>query len=90
MIALAERFELGQAKYGEKAWNAGSSQACLSDREFVIARAAHVVDHALKLIAKLHGALEDDGDDDAGAIAWAGMFLSEAVRELKNGEKAQA
>ena len=78
LIRLADRFELGLAKYGERAWNAASSQACLEDKEWLIARAAHVIDHALKLIGKLRGQLPEDGDDDAAAIAWGGVCLCEA------------
>jgi hypothetical protein len=67
---VADRFELGLRKHGERSWNArAANQQCLEDREFLIARAAHAIDHALKLIAKLEGLSPEDGDDDAAAIA---------------------
>jgi hypothetical protein len=85
MDRIADRFEHGLAKHKEKSWNALSSQDCLSDREWVIARASHAIDHAKKLIAKLTGQAEWDEDDDAAAIAWAGVCLGEAVRMLREG-----
>jgi hypothetical protein len=81
LLRVAGRFELGLERHGERSWNAASSQACLEDREFLIYRAAHVIDHALKLIAKLRGQLPDDGDDDAAAIAWGGICLCEATEQ---------
>lgn len=73
---VADRFELGLVRHGEHSWNArAANQECLQDKEFLIARAAHAIDHALKLIAKLEGLSPEDGDDDAAAIAWAGICL---------------
>lgn len=83
LVRIADRFEKGQEIHKERAWNArNSDQASLTDKEWVIARANHVVDHALKLVAKLSGQMADDGDDDAAAIAWGGVFLCEAVEAL--------
>jgi hypothetical protein len=80
---VADRFELGLQKHGERAWNARTAnQQCLEDKEFLIARAAHAIDHALKLIAKLEGLSPADGDDDAAAIAWAGICLCEGTKML--------
>jgi hypothetical protein len=81
--ALAARFELGEEKYGPtgKSWNALTSQNALSNDEWVIARAEHVIDHALLYIAKLKGFIPDDGDDDAAAIMWGGCCLFEAKRK---------
>lgn len=77
LLRLAERFELGIENYKEKSWNALSpNQECLGDREMAIARTAHAMDHASKLLAILSGQIPDDGDDHAGAILWAGAFLS--------------
>ncbi len=73
---LAERFALGIERKGDKAWNAVSSnQEILSDKEFLIERLGHVIDHAMKLRDKLkmRGPFVI-GDDDAGAIAWAGIY----------------
>jgi hypothetical protein len=83
LCRVADRFELGVTKHGERAWNARSdNQDVLKDREFVIARAAHAALHAMRLIAILEGTLPDDGDDDAGAIAWAGICLCGADIDL--------
>lgn len=70
-----------------KAWNARSAnQACLTDKEFVISRVVHTINHAYALLAKL---IDDrlllrsnDEDDDAAAIMWNGMFLCEATDAL--------
>ena len=80
---LADRFELGVERHGERAWNARSNQAPLLDKEFVIARASHAIGHAYKLIQKIHTGDFTDEDDDAAAIAWAGVCLSEAVDAIK-------
>ena len=78
-LRLAKRFELGLEKHKEKSWNARSKQDALTDEEFIIARASHVIHHAMKLIAKRTGQLPPDEDDDAAAIAWGGIFLCEAT-----------
>ena len=86
LIGLAERFQKGIERKGDKSWNAVSSnQACLKDKAFAIERLSHVIDHATKLRDKLQAddisAMQDD--DDAGAIAWAGIFLYCVVDGLK-------
>ena len=78
--ALADRFELGEQKHGPKTWNGRSKQDGLADDEWIYARAAHVINHALLYIAKMSGTIPDDGDDDAAAIMWGGTCLSEAKR----------
>jgi hypothetical protein len=80
LVALANRFDLGEKKYGEKAWNALSSQEGLSDEEWVVARVEHVIHHAYTFLQKYKGLIPDDGDDDAAAIMWGGCLLSEAKR----------
>lgn len=83
---LAERFELGVQRKGDKAWNATSkNQACLEDLDFAVDRIGHVVHHALKLRDKLVTGDVDAimEDDDAGAIAWAGAFLLCVVDRIK-------
>ena len=81
---LADRFELGLEKYGERSRVPSPSQACLEDKEWLIARLAHSIDHALKMIGKLRGQLPEDGDDDAAAIAWGGVCLCEARAKRTN------
>lgn len=77
---LAKRFELGLERHKERSWNGRSSQEALLDKEWIIARAAHAIDHAFKLLTKLHKGLPLE-DDDAAAIAWAGICLCEATQE---------
>jgi hypothetical protein len=77
LVRCAARFEKGETRYGHDNWRKG-----LSDKQYVIERASHVMHHCAMLIAKLEGHLPDDGDDDAGAIAWGGMFLCEAMFAL--------
>jgi hypothetical protein len=72
---LAERCELGERRKPGKAWNATSAnQEVLLDREWLIERLSHVIYHAMKLRDKLVAGTPVDGDDDAGAIMWGGMF----------------
>lgn len=78
--ALADRFELGENKYKDKSWNANKNHLALLDDDWIYARAAHVVQHALLYMAKMRGEIPDNGDDDAGAIMWGGTVLSEAKR----------
>lgn len=78
LLALAARFEKGEKRYGRNNWRKG-----LTDKEYVLERAAHILNHVEILIEKLQGLRPDDGDDDVGAILWGGAFLAEAVYELK-------
>jgi hypothetical protein len=75
LIALANRFKLGEAKHGRDNWRKG-----LSDKRYVIERLNHVAFHAMKLAHKIENGLPLDTDDDAGAIMWGGAFAVEAVR----------
>lgn len=84
LVELADRCALGLERHKEKSWNAASTnQAVLLDDEFIIARATHAIDHATKFIEKLRGQRPDDGDNDASAIMWAGMCLSQALHYRK-------
>jgi hypothetical protein len=90
---LAERFQSGVDRKGDKAWNAVSSnQACLRDKPFAIERISHIIDHATKLRDKLQaddlGGMKED--DDAGAIAWAGIFLCCVVDQLLKGTQNES
>lgn len=87
---LAERFALGIERKGDKAWNAlSSNQEAIGDKELILDRLGHIIHHALKLRDKVAAsdikAIADD--DDAGAIAWGGVFLLCAIpKYMKGGE----
>ena len=86
LVKLADRFELGVERKGDKAWNAlSNNQEILLNREFLIERISHVIHHALKLRDKLQQndieGMKDD--DDAGAVAWGGIFLLSAVSAIQ-------
>ena len=79
LVRLAGRMELGLERHKEKAWNGLTpNHPAMSDKDAIIARASHAIDHASKLIAILTGQAPDDGDDHASAIMWAGTFLCES------------
>ena len=76
---MTGRMELGLERHKEKSWNALTpNHPALSDKDAIVARAAHAIDHASKLIAILTGQIPDDGDDHASAVMWAGTFLCES------------
>jgi hypothetical protein len=78
LVRLAGRYEKGLARYGRNNWQKG-----LTELDYVLERAAHVLNHTLILIEKLQGLRPDDGDDDAAAIMWGGAFLCEATFAMK-------
>ncbi len=85
LVALANRFQLGLEKHKDKSWNALSkNQPGLSDEDWVIARAEHVIHHAYQFILKYKGLIPDDNDDDAAGVMWGGACLSEAMRVKKS------
>lgn len=73
LLRVAQRYEKGLARYGKNNWQKG-----LGDNEYAIERINHVIEHCYRLIDKLEGR-STDTDDDAGAIAWGGLFLCEFV-----------
>lgn len=87
LIALANRCQLGVERKGDKAWNAitTGNQHCLTDRELILHRISHVIDHATKLRDRLVAADSTSDysilaeDDDSAAVMWGGMFLCCAV-----------
>lgn len=89
MVALANRYELGEKKHKGKTWNATTDQTILANREWIISRAEHVIYHAFQYLMKIEGIIPDDGDDDAGAIMWGGSCLSEAKRLFGNKLKGE-
>lgn len=88
---ISNRFEVGLITHKEKSWNArAENQLPLEDKEWLIERACHAIDHALKYIAKATGQIPDDGDDDVAAIAWAGICLTAASEREKEKAKEKA
>lgn len=88
LLRMARRFELGiERRPDGSSWNALSENfvACCLDKKFVMNRAAHGAQHAMKLKAIMAGEIADDGDDHAGAILWCGAFLACATRIQKSG-----
>ena len=82
--ALARRFELGEEKYKGHPWNAYTNPQYLDDVEWIKARACHAIKHAMKELAIITWQIEDDGDDNAGAIMWAGACLAAYRERRKN------
>jgi hypothetical protein len=70
-VRMAERFEVGLKRYGRDNWRKG-----LTDEDYVAERIAHMMNHGARFLAKMQGRMPDDGEDDAGAILWAGAFLA--------------
>lgn len=71
LVRMADRFEVGLARYGRDNWRVG-----LRDDDYVAERVAHLMNHAAVLLEKLAGRRMDDGEDDIGAVLWAGAFLA--------------
>jgi hypothetical protein len=90
MIAFARRHERGIRLKGDKAWNALSpNQNPLEDREFLINRLVHAIDHSYLAIGRLAGIIppaseeeEADGGDE-GAIMFAGGLLAAAKAKMR-------
>jgi len=83
LIRLANRFQLGIDKKGKGAWNALSdNQSCLTNKELILERIAHTIDHCLKLRDKIQNNKDLESDDDSGAISWAGAFFCCATKEF--------
>jgi hypothetical protein len=78
---VSARYEKGLERYGRDNWRKG-----LTDKDYIVERIAHVIGHCYKLIEKLESpvVLEKlNADDDAGAIAWGGLFVCEAMCEME-------
>ena len=91
LVKAANRFEYGLITHGEKAWNNLSvNQDALTDKDWLIDRCSHAINHCYSMIDKLSGkAPLESGEDDAGAIAWCGLMLGAAVEELKKRKKSK-
>ena len=70
---LAERYALGAIKHGKYNYKQG-----LTDKEYVLERCAHIIEHTMKYVEELEGLVPPSGDDNAAAIMWGGAFLCEA------------
>ena len=82
LVNAAKRFELGIVEHKEKAWNnLSKNQAALADKEWLIERCSHAIEHCYSLIDFLSdkNANFEDAKGDAGAIAWCGLVLGEAL-----------
>jgi hypothetical protein len=66
---LADRYALGLQKYSEDNYERG-----INDREFVLDRANHMLEHAHKAVNALRKDLISV-DDDLAAVLWGAIFL---------------
>ena len=83
LVNAAKRFELGIEKHGAKAWNnLSENQTALQDTDWLIERCSHGIEHLYQLIDFLTGkggiSLEE-AKGDAGAVAWCGLVLGQAL-----------
>lgn len=76
---LARRYELGAQKYGEGNWEKG-----LGDRQFVLDRANHMLDHAHKAVEAIR-LNQQTQDDDLAAVIWGAICLMAA--QAKRGQR---
>lgn len=84
---LANRFQKGIERKGDKAWNAlSNNQECLTDKAFVIERMSHIIHHALKLRDQLQYGVQAGDEsmtENAAAMAWGGVFAICAAEQLE-------
>jgi hypothetical protein len=87
---LANRFQKGIERKGDKAWNAlSNNQECLTDKEFVIERMSHIIHHALKLRDQIRFGVQPGDEsltENAAAMAWGGIFAICAAEQLEKGQ----
>ncbi len=83
---LANRFQKGIERKGDKAWNAlSNNQECLTDKDFVIERMSHIIHHALKLRDQIRFGVQPGDEsltENAAAMAWGGIFAICAAEQL--------
>lgn len=88
---LANRFQKGVERKGDKSWNAlSNNQECLTDKEFVIERMSHVIHHALKLRDQLQNGVQPTDEsmtENAAAMAWGGVFAICAAEAIEKASK---
>ena len=80
---LAARYELGSLKYGEGNWEKG-----LADREFVLDRANHMLNHAHRVVEQIRVGRVNMTDDDLAAVIWGAICLMAAQRIMWLGPSA--
>ena len=89
---LANRFQKGIERKGDKAWNAlSNNQECLLDKEFVIERMSHIIHHALKLRDQIRFGVQPGDEsltENAAAMAWGGIFAICAAEQFDKSQKA--
>ena len=85
---LANRYRLGMKKYGEGNWQRG-----LADRDFILDRANHTLQHIHRAIEHIRaGTCRDYDDDDLAAAMWgiiclmAAQSVPPAVQEPTSGD----
>lgn len=85
LVNAAVRFELGLERHGAKAWNnLSTNQEALDDKEWLIERCSHAIEHLYRLIDNLKRPDIDRnterGLEDSGAVAWCGLVIGEAFK----------
>lgn len=89
---IADRFEEGTIRKGDKAWNATTSnQECLTNKDFLLERISHVIHHAMKLRDQLVRGVQDGEEsmyENAGSIGFGGCLLICAAKKLEAGLSA--
>ena len=86
LVNAAQRFELGIIKHPQGVYNALTSQEPLGDTEWLIERVSHCIEHCYCLIDTLRTEwISSKSEGDAGAIAWCGLVLGEAVNKNRVG-----
>lgn len=80
LVNIARIFEKGIVTHEDKAYNALSkNQGVLEDRDFLIERASHAIEHAYRIIDNLKAGINIcHCADDAGAVGWFGVMMGEA------------
>ncbi len=96
LTGLADRFAVGSARKGDKAWNATTNNhEALEDREFLLERVSHVIRHALLLrdqivagrFVGVEGMEEDSFYENAGAVAFGGALMLCAAKRIERVER---
>lgn len=77
----SRRFSLGQKNYKEKAYSANTGRQSLQDKEWLVNRCNHAIAHLYNIINYINGADGGEPLEDAGAVAWCGLMLSDAFWE---------